>query len=194
MEVDGVMKVVYPRCCGLDVHKKTVVACLLTPETKEVRTFRTTTAGVGELGSWLVQAGCTQVAMESTGIYWRPLYNLLEEQPLEVWVVNAHHIKAVPGRKTNVKDAEWLADLLRHGLVQPSLIPDRGRRELQKLIRYRQTLVAERADEANRIQLPWVEAQPPGPTGDAGGGQHQAGGRDQQRAGGQWTSHAPGDD
>lgn len=152
MEVMGTMKVVYSHCCGLDVHKKTVVACLLTPERREVRTFRTTTAGIRELASWLVQAGCTHVAMESTGVYWRPLYNLLEEQPLEVWVVNAHHIKAVPGRKTDVKDAEWLADLLRHGLVRPSLIPDRDRRELQELVRYRRSLIAERADEANRIQ------------------------------------------
>lgn len=146
------MKVVYSHCCGLDVHKKTVVACLLTPESKEVRTFGTTTRAIRELGDWLVQAGCSHVAMESTGVFWRPLYNLLEETPLEIWVVNAHHIKAVPGRKTDVKDAEWLADLLRHGLVRPSLIPDRSRRELQELIRYRRTLIEERADEANRIQ------------------------------------------
>jgi transposase len=146
------MKVVYSHCCGLDVHKQTIVACLLTPETKEVRTFGTTTRAIREMGNWLIQAGCTHVAMESTGVYWRPIYNLLEETPLEVWVVNARHIKAVPGRKTDVKDAEWLADLLRHGLVRPSLIPDRSRRELQELIRYRRSLIEERADEANRIQ------------------------------------------
>jgi transposase len=152
VEVSGAMKVVYSHCCGLDVHKRTVVACLLTAESKEVRTFGTTTTAIREMADWLVQAGCTHIAMESTGVYWRPLYNLLEETPLEIWVVNARHIKAVPGRKTDVRDAEWLADLLRHGLVRPSLIPDRRQRELQDLIRYRRTLIAERADEANRIQ------------------------------------------
>ena len=146
------MKVVYSHCCGLDVHKRSVVACLLTAESKEVRTFGTTTTAIRGMADWLVQAGCTHVAMESTGVYWRPLYNLLEETSLEIWVVNARHIKAVPGRKTDVRDAEWLADLLRHGLVRPSLIPDRRQRELQDLIRYRRSLIAERADEANRIQ------------------------------------------
>lgn len=146
------MKVAYSHCCGLDVHKRSVVACLLTAESKEVRTFGTTTSATREMADWLVQAGCRHVAMESTGVYWRPLYNLLEETPLEIWVVNARHIKAVPGRKTDVRDAEWLADLLRHGLVRPSLIPDRRQREVQDLIRYRRSLIAERADEANRIQ------------------------------------------
>jgi transposase len=89
------MKVVYSHCCGLDVHKRTVVACLLTAESKEVRTFGTTTTAIREMADWLVQAGCTHIAMESTGVYWRPLYNLLEETPLEIWVVNARHIKAI---------------------------------------------------------------------------------------------------
>lgn len=146
------MQVMYERCCGLDVHKKTVLACLSVPGGKEIRTFSTTTAAIRSLGTWLVEQGCTHVAMESTGVYWKPIQNLLEGLPLVVWVVNAKHVKAVPGRKTDVRDAEWLADLLRHGLVRPSLIPNRDRRETQELIRYRRTLIAERADEANRIQ------------------------------------------
>jgi transposase len=135
MEVDGAMNGVYSHCGGLDVHQRTVVACRLTLETKEVRTFGTTTGAIREMADGLVGAGCSHVAMESTGVSWRPLYNLLEESPLEVWVVNARHIKAVPGRQTDVRDAEWLADLLRHGLVRPSLIPGRSRRERQELIR-----------------------------------------------------------
>lgn len=146
------MKTMYPRCCGLDVHKRTIVACVLTPEKKETRTFGTTSGEIRKLGDWMEQQGCTHVAMESTGVYWKPIYNLLEDRPLVVWVVNARAVKAVPGRKTDVRDAEWLADLLAHGLVQPSMIPDRDRRELQELVRYRRTLVEERADEANRIQ------------------------------------------
>jgi Transposase len=100
---------------------------------------------------WLTSAGCTHVAMESTGVYWKPVYNLLEGS-LEVVVVNARHIKAVPGRKTDVKDCEWIAELLRHGLLQPSFIPDRPQRELRELTRYRTSLSRERAAEVNRLQ------------------------------------------
>jgi transposase len=146
------MHVVYERCCGLDVHKKTVVACLLTPEGKQVRTFGTTTAEIRRLQTWLLEQGCTMVAMESTGVYWKPLYNLLEDTRLELLVVNAKHIKAVPGRKTDVKDAEWIAELLRHGLLRPSFIPDRAHRELAELVRYRRSLIGEQARELNRIQ------------------------------------------
>ncbi|CAB3395957.1 transposase [Kyrpidia spormannii] len=147
------MQVVYERCCGLDVHKRSVTACALTPEGKAVRTFGTMTEDLLELADWLKGQGCTHVAMESTGSFWKPIYNVLEAtEAFTLLVVNAQHIKAVPGRKTDVKDAEWIADLLRHGLLQPSFIPSREQRELRELIRYRQELVDERAREANRIQ------------------------------------------
>lgn len=140
------------RCCGLDVHKKTVVACVLTPEGKETRTFCTVTGDLLRLGDWLVGKGVTQVAMESTGVYWQPVYNLLEGLGLELLVVNAQHVKAVPGRKTDVKDAEWIADLLRHGLLRGSYIPPRPQRELRELVRSRTSLVRERSQVVNRIQ------------------------------------------
>ena len=150
------MDVVYERCCGLDVHKRTVVACVLTPGAagtpqKEVRTFGTMTADVLALAEWLAAAGCTHVAMEGTGVYWQPIWNLLEDR-FTLLLVNARHVKAVPGRKTDVKDAEWLADLLRHGLLTGSFVPDREQRELRELTRYRTALLRERAAEANRLQ------------------------------------------
>lgn len=150
------MEVVHERCCGLDVHKKTVVACLVTPgrggqPTREVRTFSTMTRELLALSDWLVAAGCTHAAMESTGSYWKPVYNLLEGT-FELLVVNAQHMKAVPGRKTDVKDAEWIADLLRHGLLRASFIPSRPERELRELTRYRTSLLQERAAEVNRLQ------------------------------------------
>jgi transposase len=150
------MDVVYARCCGLDIHKKTVVACLLTPDAggqpiKAVRTFGTVTEELLTLAQWLQEAGCTHVAMESTGVSWKPVWNLLEEQ-CELLLVNARHVKAVPGRKTDVKDAEWLADLLRHGLLRGRVVPDRAPRELQELTRYRTSLVQERTAEVNRLQ------------------------------------------
>jgi transposase len=146
------VQVVYTHCCGLDVHKKRVVACLITPEGKETRSFGTMTTDLRALAEWLVSAGCTHVAMESTGVYWKPIYNLLETTGMQLILVNAHHIKAVPGRKTDVKDSEWIADLLRHGLLRGSFIPDRAQRELQELVRYRKSLVQERGREVNRIQ------------------------------------------
>jgi transposase len=145
------MRVVYERCCGLDVHKKTVVACVMTPEGQETRTFGTMTQDLLALAEWLEQWGVTHVAMESTGVYWKPLFNLLEGT-FEVLVVNAHHIKAVPGRKTDLRDAEWIADLLRHGLVRGSYIPDRPQRELRELVRYRRSLIGNRSQVVNRIQ------------------------------------------
>jgi len=150
------MDVLYPRCCGLDVHLKTVVACRILPgpqgqPRKEVRTFGTVTAELLRLSDWLTQGGVTHVAMESTGVYWKPIYNLLEGN-FQLLLVNAAHIKAVPGRKTDVKDSEWLADLLRHGLLSPSFVPDRSQRELRELVRYRTALVRERAAEINRVQ------------------------------------------
>jgi transposase len=146
------MQVVHERCCGLDVHKKTVVACVLTNEGREVRTFGTVTQELLRLSDWLGEAGVSHVAMESTGVYWKPVYNLLEGQGIELLVVNAQHMKAVPGRKTDVKDSEWIADLLRHGLLRASFIPNRGERELRELVRYRRTLVNQRADVVRRLQ------------------------------------------
>jgi transposase len=149
------MDVVYERCCGLDVHKKTVVACLITPgpggkAQKAIRTFGTMTDDLLRLGDWLAEAGCTHVALESTGVYWKPIWNLLEGQ-VELLLVNAQHIKAVPGRKTDVQDSEWIADLLRHGLLRPSFVPAREQRELRDLTRYRLALVRERSSETNRL-------------------------------------------
>jgi transposase len=146
------MRVVHASCAGLDVHKKTIVACVLTPDGKQIRTFSTMTAELLLLIDWLRQQGCQAVAMESTGVYWKPVFNLMEAAGLEPMVVNAQHIKAVPGRKTDVRDAEWIADLLRHGLIRPSFIPGRWQRELRELVRYRRAVVEERTREANRLQ------------------------------------------
>jgi transposase len=150
------MEVLYPRCCGLDVHKQTVVACVVVtaPEGaphKEVRTFRTMTGDLLALADWLVSQGVTHVAMESTGVFWKPVWNLLDGR-FTLLLVNPQHIKAVPGRKTDVKDSEWIADLLRHGLVRGSFVPDQAQRELRELTRYRTTLVRERSAEVNRLQ------------------------------------------
>jgi transposase len=146
------MQVIYERCCGMDVHKRTMVACALTSEGRQVRSFGTMTNELGELVDWLVELRVTHIAMESTGVYWKPIYNLLEGLDFTVLVVNAQHIKAVPGRKTDVKDAEWIADLLRHGLVRGSYIPSRSQRELRELVRYRRSLLQQRAQLTNRIQ------------------------------------------
>ncbi len=150
------MDVVYERCCGLDIHKKTVVACLITPGAdgkpqKEIRTFGTMTDELLQLADWLAAAGCTHVAMESTGVYWKPVYNLLEDS-ITLLLANARHMKAVPGRKTDVRDCEWIADLLRHGLLKASFVPDRPQRELRELTRYRTALVRERTAAINRLQ------------------------------------------
>ncbi len=146
------MRPIYERCCGLDVHKKTVVACRLTPEGSQTRGFGTMTGELIQLRDWLLEAGVTHVAMESTGVYWKPVFNLLEDQGMELMVVNARHVKAVPGRKTDVKDAEWLAELLQHGLLKASFIPDRESRERRELVRYRRSLVEQRAHLVQRIQ------------------------------------------
>lgn len=150
------LTVLYARCAGLDVHKLTVVACLLLTAatgkaSREIRTFATTTAGLLALSDWLESQGVTHVAMESTGIYWRPVFNLLEGR-FEVILVNAQHMKAVPGHKTDIKDSEWIADLLRHGLLQASFIPPKPIRDLRDLVRYRKTLVQQRAQQINRVQ------------------------------------------
>jgi len=150
------MEVVYTHCCGLDIHKKSVTACVLTPgarggTSKEIRSFGTMTDDLLALGNWLAERQVTHVAMESTGVYWKPIFNLLEER-FALLLVNARHIKAVPGRKTDVRDCEWIADLLQHGLLRASLVPDRERRELRELTRYRTSLTEERTAEVNRLQ------------------------------------------
>lgn len=145
------MQVLYTTCCGLDVHAKTVVACLLQNGKKQIRTFSTMTDDLLQLLDWLTTAGCTHAAIESTGIYWKPVFNILEGT-IKVILVNARHIKAVPGRKTDVRDSEWLADLLQHGLLKASFIPPPEIRELRELTRYRQSLKGELARTANRIQ------------------------------------------
>lgn len=150
------MEIVFPRCCGLDVHKETVVACLRLQVPgeevhKEIRTFSTMTDELLVLYDWLYAHGVTHVAMESTGVYWKPIFNLLESQ-FEVLLVNAAHIKAVPGRKTDVKDCEWIADLLAHGLLRGSFIPPVPIRDLRDLTRLRKSLIEDRTRVINRLQ------------------------------------------
>jgi transposase len=152
------MEVVYPCCCGLDVHKQTVVACLVRADgggrRKELRTFGTTTDELRVLGGWLAGAGCGIAAMESTGVYWKPVFNVLTEADggMVVQVVNAQHVRAIPGRKTDLKDAEWLADLLQHGLLRASFIPDRAQRRLRDLTRTRTALTDDRSAAVMRLQ------------------------------------------
>jgi transposase len=150
------MEVVYPCCCGLDVHKKSITACVLWAEAKgksrkEKRRFGTFTHDLLQLADWLGESGVTHVAMESTGVYWKPVWNILAEQ-FKVLLVNAQHIKAVPGRKTDQKDSEWIADLLQHGLLRGSFVPPQPTRELRDLTRYRVSLAQEINRIANRIQ------------------------------------------
>lgn len=150
------MQVLHPRCCGLDVHKRTVVACvLLTADDgtvqRKVRTFGTMTADLLALADWLQRLHITHVAMESSGVYWWPVFNIIEDEERTLVVVNPQHMKAVPGQKTDVKDSEWLADLLRHGLLRPSFIPPAPVRAMRDLMRYRKTLVHDRTQEINRL-------------------------------------------
>lgn len=150
------MQVVNERCCGLDIHKRSVVACIIVPGSdkqpqKEIRTFGTMTDDLLSLSDWLLSNGVAHVAMESTGVFWKPIYNLLEGS-FELLLANAAHIKAVPGRKTDVRDCEWIADLLRHGLLAGSFVPDRSQRELRELTRYRTQLIRERSSQVNRLQ------------------------------------------
>ena len=146
------MDKVYDKCCGIDVHKKLIVACFRKGSKQELRNFGATTRELLELANWLQNGGCEMVAMESTASYWKPLYNILESSELKAMVVNASHMKAVPGRKTDTKDAEWIAELLQHGLLKASYIPDKQQRELRELVRYRKSLVSERTRELNRLQ------------------------------------------
>lgn len=146
------MEVVYRCCCGIDVQKSLIVACLRTGGEQELREFGTMTCEIKALANWLTKAGCEMAAMESTGSYWKPLYNLFEMLNLDAIIVNAGHMKAVSGRKTDVKDAEWIADLLQHGLLRASFVPDRAQRELRELTRYRKSIIEERSRELNRLQ------------------------------------------
>jgi transposase len=150
------MEVLHEHCAGLDVHKKTVVACVLHSAVagatvKETRSFSTMLPDLERLREWLSREGCTQAVMEATGVYWKPVYNVLESC-LTVLVVNPEHVKVLSGRKTDVKDAEWLADLLRHGLLRASFIPERDQRDLRELTRFRTSLVQDRARAVNRLQ------------------------------------------
>ena len=134
------------------MHKKVIVACLVNGGEQELREFGTTTSEIKALANWLTESGCEMIAMESTGVFWKPLYNLFELMDLDAMIVNAAHMKALPGRKTDVKDAEWIADLLRHGLLKASYIPNREQRELREITRYRKSLTEERCREVNRLQ------------------------------------------
>ncbi len=156
------MEITYTHAAGLDIHKKTIVACCFTPgpkgkPQKEIRTFGTMTQDVLALAAWLTSKGITHVAMESTGEFWKAVYQILEASFM-VLVVNAQHIKTVPGRKTDVKDAEWIADLLRHGLLKASFIPPLPQRDLRDLTRQRTNLVQDRARVVNQLQkvLEWA--------------------------------------
>lgn len=148
------MEVLHARCCGIDVHKDTLVACLRIQEgrraRKDVQSFGTTSGEVLRLQRWLADAACTHVAMESTGVYWQPIFAVLEGT-MTVVLANAHHIKAVPGRKTDVRDCEWLAELLAHGLIRASFIPPADIRMLRDLTRHRKQLIRDRATTTNRI-------------------------------------------
>jgi transposase len=146
------MDIIIERACGMDIHKNSITACVMTPEKKEIQTFSTKTVFLLQLIDWIKQHGCTHVAMESTGVFWKPIVNLLEAEDIEFLVVNAQHMKSLPGRKTDVKDAEWIAQLLRHGLLTASYIPSRYQRELRELVRYRRSIIEERARQHNRIQ------------------------------------------
>ena len=146
------MEKIYDNCCGIDVHKKLIVACFRQGRKQEIREFGATTRELLELCDWLKQGGCQKVAMESTASFWKPLYNIFEVSEISAMIVNARHMKNVPGRKTDVKDAEWIADLLQHGLLTASYIPDKDQRELRELVRYRKSLTDERARELNRLQ------------------------------------------
>src|SRR3954468_21267192 len=154
--VEGPMDVLHPRCAGLDVHKDSVVAGVRLAGDgavrTEVRTFDTTTPGLLALSAWLAEHGCTHVVMEATGVYWKPVWHVLSDGEFTLILANAAHVKNVPGRKTDVADALWLADLLAHGLIRPSFVPEAPTQELRALLRTRKQLVREQASHVQRIQ------------------------------------------
>ena len=150
------MEVLYERCAGLDIHKRSIVACVIVPgagkqPAKQIRSFGTMSRDLLALGDWLSEQQVSHVGMEATGSFWQPIYNLLEDR-FELLLANARHIKAVPGRKTDVHDSEWIADLLRHGLLRASFVPPRAQRELRELTRYRTSLIHERTRVVQRLQ------------------------------------------
>ena len=150
------MEVLYPNCAGLDVHKDTVVACVRHMVNgsveRKVRTFKTTTRDLLALSQWLADEGCTHVAMEATGVYWKPVWHVLSDGDFALVLANAAHVKNVPGRKTDVNDATWLADLLAHGLIRGSFVPDQQTQEMRNLLRTRKQLVRECSSHIQRLQ------------------------------------------
>ena len=150
------MEVLYPHCAGLDVHKDTVVACVrhMVNGTvkREVRTFKTTTTELLALSDWLAAEKCTHIAMEATGVYWKPVWHILSDGDFSLVLANAAHVKNVPGRKTDVNDATWLADLLAHGLIRGSFVPDQQTQEMRDLLRTRKQLTRERSRHVQRLQ------------------------------------------
>jgi len=150
------MDLLHPLCAGLDVHKDTVVACLRRvvdgKVERELRTFGTTTRELLALSDWLTSEGCRHVAMEATGVYWKPVWHILSDGDFELVLANARHVKNVPGRKSDVSDAAWLADLLAHGLIRASFVPDGATQELRGLLRTRKQLVRERTSHVQRLQ------------------------------------------
>jgi transposase len=152
----------HERVAGLDVHKEIIVACvrLVAGGTlnRECRTFETTTAGLLALLAWLTEQGCTHVAMEATGVYWKPVWNILSDGPFDLIVANAAHIKNVPGRKTDVNDATWIADLVACGLIKASFVPDEKIQELRSLLRARKQLIRDQVSHTQRIQKTLEEA------------------------------------
>jgi transposase len=150
------MEVLHPHCAGLDVHKESVVACVrhmvdgkVAPQ---VKTFKTTTQDLMALSDWLSAEGCTHIAMEATGVYWKPVWHILSDGEFELILANAAHVKNVPGRKTDVNDSAWLADLMAHGLVRPSFVPDEPTQQMRDLLRTRKQMVRERSSHIQRIQ------------------------------------------
>jgi transposase len=156
------MEVLYPDCAGLDVHKDTVVTCarrvIAGKVTREVRTFKTTTGELLALSEWLSSQGITHIAMEATGVYWKPVWNILSDGDFALTLANAQHVKNVPGRKTDVNDATWLADLLAHGLIRASFVPDTQTQEQRGLLRTRKQLTRERTSHVQRLQKTLEEA------------------------------------
>src|SRR6202451_3095961 len=156
------MDIMHERCAGLDVHKATIVACVRLVSggevNRECRTFDTTTVGLLALLAWLTESGCTHVAMEATGVYWKRVWNILSDGAFELVLANAAHIKNVPGRKTDVNDATWIADLLACGLIKASFVPDEEIQHLRSLQRARKQLTHEQTRHAQRIQKTLAEA------------------------------------
>jgi transposase len=150
------MELLHPHCAGLDLHKETVVACIRHRTdgkvTTEVKSFLTTTQGLMELSDWLSSQGVTHIAMEATGVYWKPVWHILSDGEFELVLANAAHVKNLPGRKTDVNDATWLADLMAHGLIRASFVPDEPTQQMRDLLRTRKQFVRERSSHTQRLQ------------------------------------------